>query len=135
MRVVSLFLPDWPIDRLRRAQDAAPEANSGEISLDAPLVLVQRIGNRQLIYAANAAARAGGLRPGMTVAHPRWTFQAENGPAAFNREAPESGRIRRLGSSEPKQFDDIVGQTGDSCCTCQGPGGTGYGSNLQRFSS
>ena len=67
MRVVSLFLPDWPIDRLLRAQGAAPEADTG-ISPDAPLVLVQRMGNRRLIYAANAAARAAGLRPGMTVA-------------------------------------------------------------------
>ena len=68
MRVVSLFLPDWPIDRLRRAQGAAPEADAGGISPDAPLVLVQRFGNRRLVYAANAAARAAGLRPGMAVA-------------------------------------------------------------------
>ncbi|WP_291422422.1 DNA polymerase Y family protein [Acidocella sp.] len=72
MRVVSLFLPDWPIDRLRRAQgasqEAAPEADAGEISPDGPLVLVQRIGNRRLIYAANMAARAAGLRPGVAVA-------------------------------------------------------------------
>ena len=68
MRVVSLFLPDWPTDRLRRAQGAAPEANTSNISVDAPLVLVQRFGNRRLIYAANAAARVVGLRPGMTVA-------------------------------------------------------------------
>jgi protein ImuB len=68
MRVVSLFLPDWPIDRLRRAQGAAPEGRTAEISPDAPLVLAQRIGNRRLVYAANAAARAAGLKPGMAVA-------------------------------------------------------------------
>jgi protein ImuB len=67
MRVVSLFLPDWPIDRLLRAQGTAPEADTG-ISPDAPLVLVQRIGNRRLIYATNEAARAAGLKPGMAVA-------------------------------------------------------------------
>jgi hypothetical protein len=54
--VVSLFLPDWPIDRWKRVQGASrqaePEANPGENSPDAPLVLVQRIGNRRLIYAA-----------------------------------------------------------------------------------
>ena len=68
MRVVSLFLPDWPIDRLRRAQGTAPDGHAAEISPDAPLVLVQRIGNRRLVYAANAAARAAGLKPGMAVA-------------------------------------------------------------------
>jgi protein ImuB len=68
MRVVSLFLPDWPIDRLRRAQGAPPEADTGGLSPDAPLVLVQRLGNRRLVYAANAAGRAAGLRPGMPVA-------------------------------------------------------------------
>src|SRR6202044_3615558 len=47
---------------------AAPDADAGGISPDAPLVLVQRSGNRRLVYAANAAARAVGLRPGMTVA-------------------------------------------------------------------
>jgi protein ImuB len=68
MRVVSLFLPDWPIDRLRRAQGTAPEGRAAEISLDGPLVLVQRIGNRRLVYAANGAARAAGLKPGIAVA-------------------------------------------------------------------
>jgi protein ImuB len=72
MRVVSLFLPDWPIDRWKRVQgvsrQAEPKANPGEISPDAPLVFVRRIGNRRLIYAANVMARAVGLKPGMAVA-------------------------------------------------------------------
>jgi protein ImuB len=88
MRVVSLFLPDWPIDRLRRgltkpglqranppalgtdkpAQGAAHEDDAEEAPPNAPLILVHRIGNRRLIYAADGAARAAGLRPGMAVA-------------------------------------------------------------------
>jgi len=64
MRVVSLFLPDWPIDRLRRAQSAAHSVNTD----GAPLILAQRAGNRRLIYALNDAARAAGLKPGMAVA-------------------------------------------------------------------
>src|ERR1700759_2879686 len=72
MRVVSLFPADRPIDRLRRARGALPEvmpeADTSEISPDAPLVLVQRIGNRRLIYAAHAPARAAGLKSGMAVA-------------------------------------------------------------------
>jgi protein ImuB len=77
MRVVSLFLPDWPIDRLKRAQAASPgattevlppEADADGKTQNGPFVLVQRIGNRRLIYAANSVARAAGLRPGMAVA-------------------------------------------------------------------
>lgn len=61
-RVVSLFLPSWPTDRLRRKAGAeAPPA-------DAPLVLVGREGSRRIVLAADAAARAAGLRAGMPVA-------------------------------------------------------------------
>ena len=60
-RVVSLFLPNWSTDRLRRkAGDAAPPA-------EAPLVLIGRDGNRRVVLAANAAAQAAGLRAGMPV--------------------------------------------------------------------
>jgi protein ImuB len=60
-RVVSLFLPTWPTDRLRRKEgDAAPP-------LEAPLVLVGREGRRQVVLAACAAAQAAGLRVGMAV--------------------------------------------------------------------
>ncbi|MES4992411.1 hypothetical protein ACTJJ7_11340 [Phyllobacterium sp. 22229] len=61
-RVVSLFLPRWSTDRLRRkAGDAAPPA-------EAPLVLIGREGSRRLVVAADAAALAAGLRIGMPVA-------------------------------------------------------------------
>ena len=58
-RVVSLFLPMWSTDRLRRKLgDAAP---SGET----PLVLTGRDGRRRVVLAADAAALAVGLRVGM----------------------------------------------------------------------
>src|SRR5688500_9696512 len=61
-RVVSLFLPTWSTDRLRRrAGDAAPPA-------EAPLVLIGREGSRRVVLAADAAALAVGLRIGMPVA-------------------------------------------------------------------
>jgi protein ImuB len=61
-RVVSLYLPNWPTDRLRRkAGDAAPPA-------EAPLVMIGREGNRRVVTAADAAAQAAGLRPGMPAA-------------------------------------------------------------------
>jgi protein ImuB len=58
-RVVSLFLPTWPTDRLRRTLgNAAPP-------LDVPLVLVGRDGRRRVVLAADEAARHAGLRTGM----------------------------------------------------------------------
>jgi len=58
-RVVSLFLPNWSIDRFRRkAGDAAPP-------LEAPLVLVGHDGRRRVVLAADAAAQVAGLRAGM----------------------------------------------------------------------
>ena len=58
-RVVSLYLPTWPTDRLcRRLGVTAPPP-------EAPLVLIGRDGRRRVVTAANTAARALGLRPGM----------------------------------------------------------------------
>ncbi|MBX9828683.1 MAG: DNA polymerase Y family protein [Xanthobacteraceae bacterium] len=58
-RVVSLFLPAWPTDRVRRMLgDAAPPPET-------PLVLVGREGRRREILAADAAAQRAGLRIGM----------------------------------------------------------------------
>ena len=58
-RVVSLFLPTWPTDRVRRMLgDAAPPPET-------PLVLVGREGRRREILAADAAAQRAGLRIGM----------------------------------------------------------------------
>src|SRR4249920_1941059 len=58
-RVVSLFLPTWSTDRVRRAfGDTAPPP-------DAPVVLVGRDGRRRVVLAADAAARRAGLRVGM----------------------------------------------------------------------
>ena len=60
-RVVSVFLPIWPTDRVRRkAGSAAPPAET-------PLVLIGREGNRRLVLAADRTALAAGLRVGMTV--------------------------------------------------------------------
>ena len=57
-RVISVFLPMWPVDRLRR-QDGTPS--------DRPLVLAGRIGSRRVVTAVDALAAGLGLRPGMPV--------------------------------------------------------------------
>jgi protein ImuB len=60
-RVVSLFLPSWSTDRLRRTMgtDAPP--------LDTPLVLIGHEGRKRVVLAADQAARREGLVPGMAV--------------------------------------------------------------------
>ena len=60
-RVVSLYLPTWPTDRIRRRNGAPPP--------DEPLVTVKTEGSRRLIGAVDRAAHALGLRPGQTIAH------------------------------------------------------------------
>jgi protein ImuB len=63
-RVISIWLPTWPTDRLHRHQGAA-------LSPDKPLVTFRHDGRRQVIGAVDAAARNLGLTPGMPLAHAR----------------------------------------------------------------
>lgn len=60
-RVISIYLPSWPTDRLRRKTrgSALPDGS--------PLVLAEQNQGRRALTAVNATARALGLRPGMTV--------------------------------------------------------------------
>ncbi|MGZ8360708.1 MAG: Y-family DNA polymerase [Allosphingosinicella sp.] len=64
-RVVSLFLPTWPTDRLRRAMGAVA------LPPEVPLVLIGRDARRRIVWAADEAAQRLGLRRGMaaTQAH------------------------------------------------------------------
>jgi protein ImuB len=61
-RVVSLFLPSWSTDRLRRTLGTAAPP------VEAPLVLTGRDGRRRVVLAVNAAAQRAGLRTGMPAA-------------------------------------------------------------------
>src|SRR3712207_1090347 len=60
-RVVSLYLPTWPTDRIRRKLEQLPQ--------DEPLVTVETQGSRRLIAAIDPTAHKLGLRVGHTVAH------------------------------------------------------------------
>jgi protein ImuB len=64
-RVVSLYLPTWPTDRLRRrlGKDAPPA--------DVPVVMVGRSGRKRLVLAADAAAQGLRLYPGMAATQAR----------------------------------------------------------------
>jgi protein ImuB len=68
-RVISIFLPTWPTDRLRRQSRAAAPPP------DRPLVTAIHDGRRQSVAAVDAAARAEGLRPGMPLAQARAMVQ------------------------------------------------------------
>ncbi|WP_082760322.1 Y-family DNA polymerase [Agrobacterium bohemicum] len=58
-RVVSLYFPRWPTDRIRRAgADGTPPP-------DKPMVVISRSGSRRTVCAADDAARKLGLRIGM----------------------------------------------------------------------
>jgi protein ImuB len=61
-RVVSLFLPHWPSDRLRRK-------NPDLSRRDRPLVTGAVHGQRRILASVDEAARQLGLIPGMTVTH------------------------------------------------------------------
>ena len=67
-RVVSLWLPTWPTDRLRK-QDAPPEGAFPEGALvDGALVTATHDGRKRVIAAVDAIAAQTGLFPGMPVA-------------------------------------------------------------------
>jgi protein ImuB len=60
-RVVSIYLPSWPTDRLiKKLAGSAPRA-------DAPLILAGRVRNQRIVTAANRIALTAGLRIGMPV--------------------------------------------------------------------
>jgi protein ImuB len=59
-RVVSLYLPTWPTDRIRR--------RTGEPPRHEPLVTVHAVGSRRVVRAACAAAQEAGLHVGMALA-------------------------------------------------------------------
>ena len=61
-RVASLFLPAWPTDRLRRHGRAA-------LPVGQPFATRAHDGRRSVVAAADMAARAQGVRPGMPLAH------------------------------------------------------------------
>src|SRR5690606_17045418 len=61
-RVVSVFLPNFPTDRFRRA------LGGDTLPADQPLVLAGSDGRRRVVTAANETALRQGLRPGMPLA-------------------------------------------------------------------
>jgi protein ImuB len=86
-RVISLWLPNFQTDRLRRCNVAAPPA-------DTPFVVSAHDGHRRVIAAADVPARALGLRPGLSLAQ----AQARIPGLAVREAEPEAdaGTLGRL---------------------------------------
>ncbi|HTH97296.1 MAG TPA: DNA polymerase Y family protein [Stellaceae bacterium] len=85
-RVVSIWLPNWATDRLRRSKRRSALAASDRVAWNRPLATVTRDGRRRILAAVDDAARALGLVPGMDVAH----AQALVGDLALVPAVPES---------------------------------------------
>jgi protein ImuB len=76
-RVMYVFLPNWPIDRLRRPvkgwagekrTGSTPSLGAGAPAEETPFATVAATGGRHLLAAINPAAAAAGLAPGMPLA-------------------------------------------------------------------
>ena len=145
-RMLSLFLPLWSIETLKRrsrrlvppasrlcrqsvqpgeaggvrnpggrSPDRPPRGGSGELPRlenpprDLAVALTSRQANRELVVAVCAAARAQGVRPGMTVAHARALLVGQ--PAGHGTPAmPGACRIEPLQPALDRQALDALAQ-------------------------
>lgn len=100
-RLVSLWLPNWPAERLLRARRSAPAGPPPE-----PFVLVRTSGNRQEVAAASQQALHLGVRPGEPLARVRARLpglHAEPHDAAADAEA-----LERLGHWLRQRMSPLV---------------------------
>ena len=110
-RVVAVWLPTWPTDRLRR--------NPGAPSPEMPLITAANDGRRMVVAAADRAALALGIRPAMPLAHARAMVPGltvvdadpEGDAAALARLSARSLRYSPLTASDPPDgvWIDITG--------------------------
>ncbi|MGO6842664.1 MULTISPECIES: Y-family DNA polymerase [Rhizobium] len=66
-RVVSIFFPDLPTDRIRRADPAIP--------VEQPIAVISKSGSKRWVSAADPAARKAGVHVGMPAAKAQALFQ------------------------------------------------------------
>ncbi|SFB59310.1 protein ImuB [Rhizobium sp. NFR07] len=66
-RVVSIYLPDLPTDRIRRADPSIPD--------DQPIAVIARSGSKRWVSSADAAAKRIGVRAGMPAAKAQAIFR------------------------------------------------------------
>src|SRR5476651_734350 len=73
-RILALWLPRLPTDRLARRAKGAPESNRGE-RFSAPLVISGKIGNALHVHALETRAARLGLYKGQPLANARAMVQ------------------------------------------------------------
>src|SRR5260370_9072448 len=89
-RVMYVWLPRWPIDRLRLSN----RKNSGAPAEETPFATVTDAAGRRLLAAVNPAAAAAGLAPGMPLADALSFFPGLAFAAA--EPAEDAAALRRL---------------------------------------
>ena len=88
-RILSIWLPEFPLERLARAEP-------GAVPAAAPFALAAAEGSRLIISAANPAAREAGVRPGMGLADARAIApMLASRPAEPRRDAAALARLAR----------------------------------------
>ncbi|MDH4438961.1 MAG: DNA polymerase Y family protein [Rhizobium sp.] len=101
-RVVSIYLPDLPTDRIRRADPAIPAEQA--------IAVIAKSGSKRWVSAADAAAKAAGLRVGMPAAKAQALFQGlmmiDADPAA------DAAALERISLWALAQYSPIVATDG-----------------------
>ncbi|MEG3089395.1 DUF6504 family protein [Sphingomonas sp. PB4P5] len=103
-RVVSVYLPHWSTDRLRRTTAKPPHDSGGAPA--APLVTAIPDHGRRVVAAVDANARTLGIRPGMTVTKAR-LFTQELDVVDADPDADAQG-LRRLSLWTSQRYSPIV---------------------------
>jgi protein ImuB len=99
-RVVSLFLPTWPTDRLRR------QKGSGAPALDEPLVIAGHNGGRRVVIAADHASRALGIRPGLPLAEAQARVPGLH--VTLSDPAADAAALERLAAWALRRYSPVV---------------------------
>jgi len=73
-RYLSVWLPDWSLDRLRRARRNPRPPSAAGPGKPRPFVLYQKSAHGLSVVAANAPARAAGIEPGLRLADAKATL-------------------------------------------------------------
>ncbi|NKK36319.1 DNA polymerase Y family protein [Rhizobium leguminosarum bv. viciae] len=97
-RVVSIFFPDLPTDRIRRAEPAIP--------VEQAIAVISKSGSKRWVSAADAAARKAGVHLGMPAAKAQALFQ---GLRMIDADlAADAAALERIAMWALSQYSPIV---------------------------
>ena len=90
-RYLSVWLADWPLDRLRRTRRQARPAPAAKPARLKPFVLYDKSANGLTVVAANAPARAAGIETGLRLADAKATL-----PYILSEEIDRAADLKEL---------------------------------------